>query len=169
MLRWRRQLAGRDREGVPSLLIGHNPSRQCVRFVRYHAQMLRRVPFVAIVVFSLLAPLPTEAQCPSTAIVQVSPTACKAGTATAVVVPIAGATYAWTVEGGDIVGDAGADHVTIAFGTSATATVSVTPATASCVAHGSGTVTLHDPFVVHTVIPSGHAAEPLTISWSYEN
>ena len=100
---------------------------------------------------------------------QASQNACKSGTATAAVVPIPGATYAWSVEGGTIVGNAGTDQVAIALGTSATATVSVTATSANCMAHGSGSIALHDLFVVHTLIPAGHAAEPLTISWLYEN
>jgi hypothetical protein len=129
--------------------------------------MVGRVALFAV--SSLVVSLRAAGQCPATATVQAPLNACKSGTATAIVAQIPGATYAWTVEGGEIVGDAGSDQVTIALGTGATATVSVTATSGSCVAHASSTITLHDPFAVHTVIPTGHAAEPLVITWSYEN
>src|SRR4051794_10994996 len=127
----------------------------------------------SILVFALiafLAALHLNAECSPAVAVQVPATACKSGTATAAVVAVPGATYAWTVDGGQISGDAAGDRVTIILGTNTKATASVTVTTGDCVSHGSGVIALHDPFSVQVVtIPPVHAGEPLTIIWTYTN
>lgn len=124
------------------------------------------VPAFALGVFA--ARLCLAADCQSPVTVQVPPTACKSGTATAAVALVAGATYAWTVEGGEITGPADGNQIAIALGASASATASVT-VTGNCVAHGNGVIALHDPLGVHATIPAAYAGIPLTISWSYEH
>ncbi|HEV7484293.1 MAG TPA: hypothetical protein VGQ65_01330 [Thermoanaerobaculia bacterium] len=109
------------------------------------------------------------ADCSSAVAVQAPPSACKSGTATVAVAAVPGATYAWTVDGGTIIGDAAGDHITIALGTKTTATASVTVIAGSCTSHGSGVIALHDPFAVRTSIPEAGAGMPLTIQWNYEN
>jgi hypothetical protein len=101
--------------------------------------------------------------------VQVPPTACKSGTATVGVAGVPGATYAWTVDGGTITGDATGDRIIINLGTNTTAMASVTVTAGGCTSRGSGVITLHDPFVVRATIPAAHAGQPLTILWAYEN
>jgi hypothetical protein len=124
----------------------------------------------AIVVFLSLAAVRLAADCPSTVVVQVPVTACKSGTATASVLGVPGASYAWTIDGGTIVGDATGDHIVITLGTAAKAVVSVTMTAAGCVSHGAGLITLRAPFDVHVAaIPAARANEPLTVSWSYDN
>jgi hypothetical protein len=110
------------------------------------------------------------ADCTPTVTVQVPATACKSGQATAAVLGVPGATYSWTIDGGTIAGDATGDHITIALGTTAKATVSVAMTADGCVSHGIGVIPLHAPFDIFVAaIPASHANEPLTISWSYSN
>ncbi|HSY51791.1 MAG TPA: hypothetical protein VLC46_23515 [Thermoanaerobaculia bacterium] len=120
---------------------------------------------------SFLTTLRLAADCSSTVVVQVPATACKSGTATAAVAAVPGAIYAWTVDGGQIVGDATSDQIIISLGTGAKATASVTVATADgCVSSGIGLIVLHDPFTVNiAAIPPGRAGEPLTVLWAYAN
>jgi hypothetical protein len=124
-------------------------------------------------VLSLLSFLPAlhlQADCSPTVAVLVPATACKSGTATAGVIAVPGATYAWTVDGGQIAGDAAGDHITITLGTNAKATASVTMTSGGCVSHGNGVIALHDPFGVRVVpIAAGRAGEPLTVIWNYDN
>ena len=123
---------------------------------------------IAIIAFTRTLPL--HAECVPTISVQVPATACKSGTATVGVIAVAGATYAWTVDGGQIVGDAAGDHITIVLSASAKATASVTLTSGDCVSHGSGVIALHDPFGVQVAaIPAVHAGEPVTVIWSYAN
>lgn len=118
----------------------------------------------------LLTAFRLAAGCSPSVTVQVPVAACKSGTATAAVTGVAGATYAWTVGGGTIAGDAAGDRINISLGTNAAATVSVTMTAAGCVSHGSGVIALHDPFNVRiAAIPAARAGEPLTISWVYDN
>src|SRR6476646_578306 len=118
----------------------------------------------ALCLLSFLPVLHLQADCSPTVAVQVPATACKSGTATAGVMAVPGATYAWTVDGGQIAGDAAGDHITITLGTNTKATASVTMTSGDCVSHGSGVIALHDPFGVRVVpIGAGHAGEPLTI------
>jgi hypothetical protein len=125
---------------------------------------------LAFVIISLLTGARLMADCSQSVTVQVPAAACKSGTATAAVTGSVGATYAWTVDGGTIVGDSAGDRINISLGTNATATASVTMTSAGCVSHGSGVIALHDPFNVRiAAIPAAHAGEPLTISWAYEN
>ena len=125
---------------------------------------------VAFAIISLLAGTPMMADCSPSVVVQVPVAACKSGTATAAVTGPPGATYAWTVDGGTIVGDAAGDRVNISLGTNATATASVTMTSGGCVSHGSAVIALHDPFNARiAAIPAARAGEPLTISWVYEN
>lgn len=129
-----------------------------------------RKSLLALSLISFLPVLHLHADCSPTVAVQVPATACKSGTATAGVIAVPGATYAWTVDGGQIAGDASGDHITITLGTNAKATASVTMTSGDCVSHGSGVIALHDPFGVRvTPIAAGHAGEPLTIIWNYDN
>jgi hypothetical protein len=127
----------------------------------------------SLLVVCLISFLPTvylHAECSPAVSVQVPATACKSGTATAAVIAVPGATYAWTVDGGQISGDAASNHVTIILGTATKATASVTVTSGDCVSRGSGVIALHDPFSVQVVtIPAGRAGEPLTIIWTYTN
>lgn len=128
-----------------------------------------RKSFAMVVALSLAA-VRLSADCQPTVSVQVPVTACKSGTATASVLGVSGADYAWTIDGGTIVGDATGDHIAITLGTGAKAVVSVTMTTADCVSHGAGLITLRAPFDVHVAaIPASRANEPLTVSWSYDN
>lgn len=123
-----------------------------------------------IAMAAFIAAARLSADCSPTVVVQVPATACKSGSATATVTGVPGATYAWSVAGGTIVGDASSDRVNLSLGTNTAATVSVTMASGNCVAHGSGVIALHDPFSVRfAAIPTAHAGEPLTISWAYDN
>ena len=132
--------------------------------------ILRKYSLLTSVCISLFATLRLGAECSSTAVVQVPATACKSGTATAGVATVAGASYAWTVDGGTIAGDATGDHVSITLGTAATAKVSVTITADGCTSRGSSVITLHDPFAVHATLPAAsHANQPLTILWAYDN
>jgi hypothetical protein len=98
------------------------------------------------------------------------PNACKSGTATVAVIGVPGATYAWTVDGGTIAGDAASDRVNLTFGSNAAATVSVTMTAGGCVSHGSSIIALHDPFnVLVAPLPIARAGEPLTFSWTYHD
>ncbi|HXH40204.1 MAG TPA: hypothetical protein VNN08_16360, partial [Thermoanaerobaculia bacterium] len=125
--------------------------------------------FFGFILTSLLT-VRLAADCLPAVVVEVPPAACKSGSATAAVVGVPGATYAWTVAGGQIVGDAAGDRITIALGTNATATVSVSMTSGGCVSSGSAVITLHDPFGIRVgAIPTGHASEPLTIVWAYDN
>ncbi len=125
---------------------------------------------LATTIISLLTGARLIADCSPTVTVQVPLAACKSGTATAAVTGVAGATYAWTVDGGTIAGDAAGDRVNISLGTNAAATVSVTVTAAGCVSHGSGVIALRDPFNVRiAAIPAARAGEPVTISWAYDN
>ena len=131
--------------------------------------MLGSKSFAIILLLSLTA-VRLAADCPSTVIVQVPVTACKSGKATAAVIGVPGASYAWTVDGGTIAGDATGDHIAITLGTGAKAVVSVTMTAGGCVSHGAGLITLHAPFDVHVAaIPASRANEPLTVSWLYDN
>jgi hypothetical protein len=123
--------------------------------------------FLLVLVF-VAGTVRLTAQCSSTVTVQAPPTACKSGTATVAVAAVPGATYAWSVDGGTITGNANSDQITIALGTRATATASVTITALGCTAHGSGVIALHDPFAVRTSIPEGGMGTPLTIQWNYE-
>jgi len=123
-----------------------------------------------ITLLSLVTTLRASGECSSTVAVLAPPTACKSGTATVAVVGVPGATYAWTVDGGTIAGDASSDRVNLTFGSSAAATVSVTMTAGGCVSHGSSVIALHDPFNVRVAaVPAAHAGEPVTFSWTYEN
>jgi hypothetical protein len=129
-----------------------------------------RKSLLVLCLISFVPALHLHADCSPTVSVQVPATACKSGTATAGVIAVPGATYAWTVDGGQISGDAAGDHIAIVLGTTAKATASVTLTSGDCVSRGSGVIALHDPFVVRVVtIPAGRAGEPLTIIWTYEN
>jgi hypothetical protein len=132
--------------------------------------MTPRRSLLVLVLISFLPAVRLQAGCSPTVAVQVPATACKSGTATAAVMAIPGATYAWTVDGGQIGGDASGDHIAITLGTSAKATASVTLTSGDCVSYGSGVIALHDPFGVQVVpIAAGRAGEPLTIIWNYAN
>ncbi|HXA16984.1 MAG TPA: hypothetical protein VN380_08335 [Thermoanaerobaculia bacterium] len=124
----------------------------------------------AIALVSIIAAARLMADCSPAVTVQVPVTACKSGTATAAVLGVPGASYAWTIDGGTIVGDATGDHIVLSLGTAAKTVVSVTMTTAGCVSHGAGLITLRAPFDVHVAaIPAARASEPLTVSWSYDN
>ncbi|MGA8810162.1 MAG: hypothetical protein WB973_20015, partial [Thermoanaerobaculia bacterium] len=125
-------------------------------------------PFLAIAFLSLVATVRLWAECSSTVAVLAPPNACKSGTATVAVIGIPGASYAWTVDGGTIAGDATSDRVNLTFGSNASATVSVTMTAGDCVSHGSSVIALHDSFSVGVApVPAAHAGEPLTLSWTY--
>jgi hypothetical protein len=126
--------------------------------------------FAVASAMSLLLAGRMMADCAPTVTVQVPVTACRSGQATAATIGVPGATYSWTIDGGTIVGDATGDHITIALGTAAKATVSVAMTADGCVSHGIGVIPLHAPFDIFVAaIPAAHANEPLTISWSYNN
>src|SRR3954469_7905691 len=136
--------------------------------LRYPVRMPGKKSLIAIAVFIAAARL--SADCSPAVVVLVPGTACKSGAATAAVNGIPGATYAWTVDGGTIAGDAAGDRINVTLGTNATATASVTMTSGGCVSHGSGVIALHDPFNVRfAALPPASASEPLTIAWSYEN
>jgi hypothetical protein len=119
---------------------------------------------------SLVTTLRVSGECSSTVTVFAPPNACKSGTATVAVLGVPGATYAWTVDGGTVAGDAASDRVNLTFGSSAAATVSVTMTAGGCVSHGSSVIALHAPFNVRIApIPAAHAGEPLTVSWTYSD
>ena len=123
-----------------------------------------------ITFLSLVTTLRLSGECSSTVTVLAPPNACKSGTATVSVIGVPGATYAWTVDGGTIAGDAASDRVNLTFGSSAAATVSVTMTAGGCVSHGSSVIALHDPFNVRVApIPAAHAGEPLTFTWTYSD
>ncbi|MEA2417088.1 MAG: hypothetical protein QOI58_3745 [Thermoanaerobaculia bacterium] len=109
------------------------------------------------------------AECSSAVVVQAPPTACKSGTATVAVAAVPGATYAWTVDGGTIAGDATGDRIIINLGTNDTATASVTVTAGTCTSRGSSVIALRGPFGVRPSIPAANANEPLTIAWTYDN
>src|SRR5947209_4265414 len=71
-----------------------------------------RKSLFAFALISLFPALHLHAACSPTVAVQVPATACKSGAATAAVIAVPGATYLWTVDGGQISGDAASDHVT---------------------------------------------------------
>lgn len=124
--------------------------------------------FLILTFMSLVTAVRLSGECSSTVVVLAPPNACKSGTATAAAIGIPGAAYAWTVDGGTIAGDATSDRVSLAFGSNASATVSVTMTTSGCVSHGSSVIALHDPFNVQVApILAAHAGEPLTFSWTY--
>jgi hypothetical protein len=125
--------------------------------------------FLGVAIAALVFAVRVSAQCSSSVAVQVPASACKLGTATAAVTAIAGASYAWTVDGGTINGDATGDRVNLILGTKDTATVSVTVTAGACTTHGSGVMALRGPFAVRPSIPAAHANEPLTITWTYDN
>src|SRR3954471_13658734 len=119
---------------------------------------------------SLVTTVRLSGECSSTVIVLAPPSACKAGSATVAVIGVPGATYAWTVDGGTIAGDATSDRATLTFGSDAAATVSVTMTADGCVSHGSSVIALHDAFNVRVApTPAAHAGEPLTFFWTYTN
>jgi hypothetical protein len=110
------------------------------------------------------------AECPAPA-VQLALTGCRFGSAVATVVPILGATYSWTIEGGTLLGGAGSERVVIGIGSGLVLKVTVTIASPSCGTQTTaGIMALRDPFTVKTFATgSGAAGSPRTISWSYEN
>jgi hypothetical protein len=129
-----------------------------------------RKSLFVIALISFLTAIHLQADCSPTVVVRVPATACKSGTATASVIAVPGATYAWTVDGGQIASDAASDHITIVLGTNAKATASVTVTAGDCVSRGNGVIALHDPFSVRVItIPAARAGEPLTILWAYDN
>ena len=127
-------------------------------------------PLFAAALLSLVVTARLAADCSPAVAVLVPATACKSGTATVGVLAVPGASYAWTVTGGQIAGDASGDRITIALGTGTTATASVTVTSGTCVSKGSGLIALHDPFAVRVgAIQDGHAGEPVIVNWVYDN
>ncbi len=127
-------------------------------------------PLLCAALISLVVTARLAADCSPAVAVLVPATACKSGTATVGVLAVPGASYAWTVTGGQIAGDASGDRITIALGTGATATASVTVTSGICVSKGSGLIALHDPFAVRVgAIQDGHAGEPVIVAWVYDN
>src|SRR5207253_1775934 len=102
--------------------------------------------FLTLALASLIATVRLAAECAPITVVQVPPTACKSGTATVAVATVPGATYAWTVDGGTISGDATGALITIALGTKDKATASVTVTAGGCTTQGSDVIALHDTF-----------------------
>src|SRR3954447_21186624 len=125
--------------------------------------------FLSVAIASLVLSVRLTAQCSSSVAVQVPLSACKLGTATVGVTPVRGASYAWTVDGGTITGDATSDRISINLGTKDTATASVTVIAGTCTSRGSGVIALRGAFGVRPTIPEAHANEPLTITWIYDN
>src|SRR3954453_17133088 len=125
--------------------------------------------FLSVAIASLVLSVRLTAQCSSSVAVQVPLSACKLGTVTVGVTPIRGASYAWTVDGGTIIGDAPSDRISITLGTKDTATASVTVIAGTCTSRGSGVIALRGAFGVVPAIPEAHANEPLTITWIYDN
>ena len=99
----------------------YGKATSCTLFEMYG--MTSTLPFVIIF---LLTGGRLMADCSPSVTVQVPVAACKSGTATAAVIGAAGATYAWTVDGGTIIGDAAGDRINISLGANTAATVSVT-------------------------------------------
>lgn len=130
--------------------------------------MSTRFAPIALGLLLLSAPITRAVTCSNYVIVQVPQSACKSGTATAAIPPMEGATYAWSVEGGRIVGAADGPQITIALGDAASVTVTVT-AVAGCEVHSSATFPLHDPLVVNTTVSPASAGDPVIINWSYEH
>jgi len=127
-----------------------------------------RKSFLIVTLLSLVTTVRLSADCPSTVTVLAPPSACKSGTATVAVTGVPGATYAWTVDGATIAGDATSDRVNLTFGAKAAATVSVTMTAGGCVSHGNSVIALHDAFNVQVAaVHDAHASEPLTLSWNY--
>jgi len=111
-----------------------------------------------------------DAECPATVPLMLPANGCRFGTAVAAVTPVPGASYAWSIEGGDFVGGLGTDHVTIALGGGASVKVSVAVATANCTSTGSAVIALHDAFTITSfTAAAGVLGQPQTISWEYAN
>lgn len=95
---------------------------------------------------------------------------CRAGTAVVAVNRVAGASYAWSIEGGDFVDGVGTDRVTIAFGGGDSAKISVAVSTATCTSTGSAVIALHDAFTITSLSAgAGLLGQPRTITWDYAN
>jgi hypothetical protein len=136
----------------------------------YFDVMPGRKSFLVLTFLSLVTTVRLSGECSSTVAVFAPPNACKSGTATVAVTAVPGATYAWTVDGGTIAGDATSDRVNLTFGSNAAATVSVTMTAGGCVSHGSSVIALRDSFNVRVApIPAARAGEPLTLSWTYSD
>jgi hypothetical protein len=99
---------------------------------------------------------------------EVPPFACKLGVASVTATPVAGATYAWSVEGASIAGVAGTNKLLLNMGSGPAVRVSVTTTTASCTATSSAEIPLRDALAIRELKATASAAgKPVTVSWSY--
>src|SRR5437773_2487450 len=95
---------------------------------------------------------------------------CKNGTATAAIPFIAGASYAWTVDGGTIVNGDGTERITIRFNDAAASHVAVIVRSGILSSTWNGTIPLRAPLNIHAITAIATATlAPVTITWSYDN
>lgn len=96
--------------------------------------------------------------------------ACRNGTATAYVAPVAGVRYEWSAEGATILGGADTNRVSLQITGDKSVKLSCTVRTDECAAaNGSGVILIREPIAVREFkVPAAtNANEPLTITWSY--
>ena len=96
--------------------------------------------------------------------------ACRNGSATAYVTPVAGASYEWNVEGATIVGGADTNRVALQITGDTSVKLSCVVTSEECgVKSAVGVIQVREPIVVREFkVPAAtNANEPLTITWSY--
>lgn len=102
--------------------------------------------------------------------VLVAGTACRFGTAGALVEELAGATYRWTIEGGAILSGEGTASPVFSFGASSAAILRVEIAASGCTRIGTATIALRAPFeIVSLTSAPATANAPVSISWTYRD
>jgi len=107
------------------------------------------------------------AACP-TINVRVPARACRFGTAEAMIEPIDGATYTWSVEGGVILAGQGTTRVRMSLGAATAAIVRVQVTAPGCAAEGSAVLALREPLRATLQTPStANAGTPIELRWSY--
>jgi hypothetical protein len=93
---------------------------------------------------------------------------CRFGVASAAVMPVAGASYSWAIEGGSFLSGVGTERVMISLGSSASTKVTVVIASPACTATATGVIALRDAATVSSLASIGGAAgTPVTITWTY--
>jgi hypothetical protein len=108
--------------------------------------------------------------CPATAQMFMPLNGCRFGSAVAAVVPVEGATYSWSIDGGSILGGAGSERVLIGIDSGTTLRASVAIAKDGCTTTAAGVMVLHDAFVIKTFDPgAGILGQPRTVTWSFAN
>ncbi len=113
--------------------------------------------------------LGTDAACESFAVA--APLfGCRLGTAVVAVPQVAGAGYAWSVEGASVVSGHGTNRLVLTLGEGSSARVSAT-ITGECTAAAEAVISLRNPLVLETFqVPAAATANTeTTIQWSYAN